>query len=163
MRLSAPIVRVSFGIAALAALLVGSFLGTVIVQRAFAQPGGDVIYACKGERSGSLRVVDGPGNCLRGEVEISWDSAGGVTGWVTMYSDTVQVAQPGGAAFFFVSCGPDKAVLSGGVQRDAGSSRHYTVESFPSGANNVMTFALYNHDTVDPARVFGWVICADAS
>ena len=164
MSFASPIVRISLVMAALAALLVGSFLGSFVVQRAAAVNGDGTIYACKGERSGALRVVDGPGECLRGEEPISWSAVSGVTGWELIQDTTAQVAGPNSAAFWALACsGPEKQVLSGGVTSGIGNSKHYTVEMLPFAATDRMQIAVYNHDPVDPASVFGWIICADAS
>jgi len=46
------------------------------VNRTFAQPVGSKIYACKGERSGAVRLVNGPNDCLRGEVLVTWNTVG---------------------------------------------------------------------------------------
>ena len=35
---------------------------------------GDTIYACAKKNSGNLRVVSAPGQCLKSEYEVSWDS-----------------------------------------------------------------------------------------
>jgi len=53
-----------------------AFAAGVAAQRTFAQPNGTTIYACKGERSGTLRVVEQGESCLRGEVPLSWNSVG---------------------------------------------------------------------------------------
>lgn len=63
---------------ALVALLLAVFVAGVAVNRAFAQPGSSVIYACKGERSGSVRLVKAGEACLRGELPVSWNVVGPV-------------------------------------------------------------------------------------
>lgn len=66
-----PVIGVS-----LVALLLAVFVAGVAVNRTFAQPGSSVIYACKGERSGSVRLVKAGEACLRGEVPVSWNVVG---------------------------------------------------------------------------------------
>lgn len=53
-----------------------AFAAGVAANRTFAQPNGSTIYACKGERSGSVRIVNQSESCLRGEVPLSWNSVG---------------------------------------------------------------------------------------
>ena len=47
----------------------------LLLRDAVAAPSG-VIYACKGERSGALRIVDAGTPCLRGESRMQWNVAG---------------------------------------------------------------------------------------
>lgn len=67
----APVIGVS-----IIALLLAGFAAGLAARSAFAQPNGTTIYACKGERSGSVRVVNWPGECLRGEVLMTWNTVG---------------------------------------------------------------------------------------
>jgi hypothetical protein len=62
-------------LAVLALLAAGIGVGLGI-RDAFANNGGGVIYACKGDRSGSIRVVSNTNQCLRGETLISWNVEG---------------------------------------------------------------------------------------
>jgi hypothetical protein len=48
----------------------------VTLREATADTSGGTIYACKGVRSGSVRLLQGPGECLRGEELVSWNKQG---------------------------------------------------------------------------------------
>jgi len=61
--------------AVLALLSAGIVVG-LGVRGAFANNGGGVIYACKGDRSGSIRIVSAGTACQRGETLISWNVEG---------------------------------------------------------------------------------------
>lgn len=58
------------------AVVLAAVVGTVLVQRALAQPNGNVIHACMGERTGTVRIVSAGTACMRGELPISWNVAG---------------------------------------------------------------------------------------
>lgn len=62
----------------LAVLAVGlaSFASGAVARNAIAQPDSETIYACKGERSGSVRLVNAGETCLRGEVLVTWNVLG---------------------------------------------------------------------------------------
>lgn len=60
------------------AVALASFAVGIAVRGALAQPSTNTIYACKGERSGSVRLVNGPNDCLRGEVLVTWNVLGPV-------------------------------------------------------------------------------------
>lgn len=66
-----PVIGVS-----IVALLLAGFAAGIAARSAFAQPNGTTIYACKGERSGSVRLLEGPGTCNRGEVLVTWNTIG---------------------------------------------------------------------------------------
>jgi hypothetical protein len=48
------------------------------LRDATASNGDNTIYACVGERSGAVRLIDGPGSCLRGELLVTWNEHGSV-------------------------------------------------------------------------------------
>lgn len=58
------------------AVALASFAAGIAVRGALAQPGVNTIYACKGDRSGSVRIVQQGEPCLRGESLISWNVQG---------------------------------------------------------------------------------------
>lgn len=74
--------RLPLLVAGACVLLVGGvaigMLGGLLLRDAFAAPD-SVIYACKGDRSGSVRIVSEGTSCQRGESRISWN-VGGPTG-----------------------------------------------------------------------------------
>jgi hypothetical protein len=59
----------------LAILAAGIGIGAGI-RGAFANNGSGVIYACKGDRSGSIRIVTKTAQCQRGETPIIWNVQG---------------------------------------------------------------------------------------
>lgn len=63
------------GVAALALLLGGIAVG-LVANGTLASSGGSMLYACVGERSGTMRLVDGATACQRGETLVSWNVQG---------------------------------------------------------------------------------------
>lgn len=63
------------GLVIMAVALAG-FAAGIAVRGALAQPGVNTIYACMGDRSGSVRIVQQGETCLRGESLISWNVQG---------------------------------------------------------------------------------------
>jgi hypothetical protein len=57
-------------------IALASFAAGVAMREAFAQPTSGTIYACKGDRSGSLRIVQQGQQCQRGESPLSWNEQG---------------------------------------------------------------------------------------
>jgi hypothetical protein len=60
----------------LGALLLAVFAAGMATRGVFAQPDGNTIYACMGERSGTVRLVEEGESCARGEVLVSWNRVG---------------------------------------------------------------------------------------
>jgi hypothetical protein len=59
------------------AIVCAAFLAAFVARRAFAA-NHDVVYACKGDRSGAIRIVSSRTSCLRGETLIHWNVQGPV-------------------------------------------------------------------------------------
>lgn len=85
----------------LATVTLGTFalgLGAgVALREATAGNGNGTIFACKGVRSGSVRLVAGAGECLRGEVLVTWNEQGptGPTGPTGPAGSTGLTGPPG--------------------------------------------------------------------
>lgn len=100
------------------ALGIGLGLGLAlsqVVPGAEAHHDPDVIHACKGDRSGSLRVVANPDACQRGESPISWNAEGpvGPTNVRSVRSAAVLV-QGGAFGAVEVYCAPGEYAAGGG-------------------------------------------------
>ena len=130
------------------AVALAAFAAGVAAQRTFARPNGTTIYACQGERSGTLRIVDQGESCLRGEVPLSWNSVGpagppgvdltpSVTGFVNA-DGTIGV----GGGLFTVQA------LGGGVYQlefPAGTwDGAYNIVATPTGINGFLMVIVEN-------------------
>jgi hypothetical protein len=126
-----PVIGVS-----IVGLLLAGFAAGIATRGVFAQPNGTTIYACKGERSGSVRLLNGPGSCMRGEVLVTWNSAGqagpqgppgdpgpqgdpGLPGGLSGYTfqqiiGATVILNPGEVALYAVECPQGTVALSGG-------------------------------------------------
>ena len=149
---------VTFGMAAFAA--------GVAVNRTFAQADANTIYACKGERSGAVRLVDAGQSCLRGEVPVSWNIEGpsGLSGYVRQQASVPSPwfsIEPGGRRFAFLSCQPGEHILSGGFF-DLPAGLH--IESSFAQGNNTWFFEVVNTlsppSPIDASETVVTAVCA---
>lgn len=146
--------------ASLAALLLASYTAGLITRDVFAQPNGNVIHACKGDRSGSLRVVSGPGDCLRGESPLSWTQHG-ATGYQVVSEETV--LSSGSFALLDVFCPANHVALGGGITLVSGTP--LTMDVITSAPDPIGTswraFVRHLGVSSDPIRVGIYATCAN--
>lgn len=151
---------------ALVAVVLAAFAAGIAVNRTFAQPDANTIYACKGERSGAVRLVDAGQNCLRGEEPVSWNIEGppGLSGYVrrqaSVPSNWSSIA-PGERRFAFPSCETGEHILSAGFF-DLPAGLH--MESSFAQANDAWFFEVVNAlslpSTIDASETEVTSICA---
>lgn len=68
--------RSALALGTVAMLVAGFVLGAAVTQVAAGDAATQTIYACKGDRSGAVRLVNGPNDCQRGEVLVTWNTLG---------------------------------------------------------------------------------------
>lgn len=98
----------------------------------------NMIYACKHQTNGNLRVVDGPGACHKAESELAWNKQG--------------VAGPQGPAGVQGVAGPQGPAGADGVQGPAGPTGPQGIpgEAGPAGASFAGASAsiqVYNYES----------------
>ena len=98
--------------ASIAALLLAGFAVGLITREVVAQADNDTINACVGDRSGSVRIVAGPGDCLRGESPLAWTQQG-ANGYA--YAEQRVTLNVGEATFRNIACPVGKRVITGGI------------------------------------------------
>ena len=135
------------------ALLLAGFAAGLAARGAFAQPNGTTIYACKGERSGSVRLVDGAGDCNRGEVLVTWNSVGpvgadgddGVSGYSLATNNPAPVSfGPGTGASYGVTCPAGTVAISGGWAATPGFAILAVHSERNPSQENVWLFNFFN-------------------
>lgn len=97
------------------AVALASFAAGLAVRDVFAQPDDGVIYACKGVRSGSVRLVSGPGDCLRGEELVSWNQQGPAGVIDPQVTQTLVTLPVSGFVSEVFECPAGRQLVSGGV------------------------------------------------
>jgi len=126
----------ALGVAAL--VLLGSGLAAgLLASNALAGSGGSTLFACVGERSGAMRLVDGADDCLRGEELVSWNTQGpagpqgpkGDTGAAGQQGATGQTGATGSQGLIGLE-GPPGDKGDTGQQGDPGVA-NYRVETSP--------------------------------
>ena len=98
--------------ASIMALLLAGYAAGVATRNVLAQAEEGAIHTCVGDRSGSVRIVSIPGDCLRGESPLSW-TQNGATGYA--YAEQPVTLDVGFATFQNIACPAGKRVITGGV------------------------------------------------
>lgn len=129
-----------------------SFAIGIAVNRTFAQSGSATIYACKGERSGSVRIVNAGEACLRGEAPLSWNTTGpaGPTGPAGLQGQPGSPGLPG-------QPGPAGMAGPAGPAGPAGSEGPAGVDTTPS-----ISGAVQSDGTIFPGFGNGFQAVLDA-